>query len=61
MLMLLLRFYFVAAEVFLGFSKNNVLAKFLAVFTEAQLLRSVHSVLACIVYALTRLFTHESY
>ena len=37
-----------------------MLAEFFAVLAETQLFRSVHRILRCVVYALTRLFTHES-
>ena len=57
---LFLWFDFVAAEVFLCFGENNVLAQFFAVFAEAQLFRSVHGVLAGVIYALAGLFTHET-
>lgn len=59
--MLFLGLNFVTAKVFLGLSKDYVLTQFLAVFTKAKLLGSVHGVLARIINTLTRLFTHESY
>lgn len=56
---LLLWLYFVATKVFLGFSKDNVLSKLLAVLAQRELFGRVLSVLGCVIYALTRLFTHE--
>lgn len=53
-------FDFVAAKVFLGFGEDDVLAQFLTVFLERQLLRGILSVFAGVVNALTGLFAHES-
>ena len=52
-------FDFVTAKVFLGLGEDNVLAQLWAVLLQTQLLSRVHCVLAGVVYALTRLFTHE--
>jgi len=57
---MLARLYFIAAKVFLGLDKENVLTQLWRILPQTQLLRSIHSVLASVVYALTRLFTHES-
>jgi len=59
-LLLLARFDLVPTQVFLGLGKDNMLAQLLTVFLERQLLRCILSILAGVVYALTRLFAHES-
>ena len=57
---LLLRLDFVAAQVFLGFNKQHVLAKLFAVLLQLQLLGSVHRVLARVVNTLARLLAHQA-
>lgn len=56
----LTRLDFVTTEVFLCLCKYNVLPQFFTVFLEAQLFGRVLSVLARVVYALARLFTHKT-
>ena len=57
---LLLWLDFVAAKVLLGLYEKHVLAQLRAVFAQGKLLSGVLSVLAGVINALTRLFTHES-
>src|SRR5690349_4374597 len=51
---------FVAAKVFLGFNKQNVLAELLAVLAKLELFGSVHAVFARVVDTLARLFADQT-
>ena len=51
---------FVAAEIFLGFRKNDVFAELRAVLLETQFIRGIHGIFGRVIETLAALFAYHA-